>query len=108
MTDRSKQVQDIRPISTYAVGDDLIILQDVSANQTTIITVANFFGNSQANIVLSSNTTHISTLNLLVTDFSTPVSSSDTVRKGKIWTDANYIYVAVANNVIKRANLNSF
>lgn len=108
MTDRSKAVQDITPVSAYSVGPDLIILQDVSANQTTVITVANFFGNSQANIVVSHANLHIAASNFKNLKYTTPVTSSDTIEKGMFWFDADYMYVAVANNTIKRVGLNTF
>lgn len=38
----------------------------------------------------------------------TPSSSSDTCYIGEIFWDANYIYVAVANNQLKRVALSSF
>lgn len=38
----------------------------------------------------------------------TPAASNDAVREGKFWFDDDYIYVATANNTIKRASLSSF
>ena len=108
MTDRSKQIPDIRPISAYSVGDDLIILQDTSEGKTTIITVANLFGNSFANIVVSSANLHISSHNLKITKSNTPATSSEETAGRTVWFDNSYAYFAIANNVIKRVALEAF
>lgn len=39
---------------------------------------------------------------------STPASSSSACAAGQVWTDANFIYVCVATNTIKRSALASF
>ncbi len=39
---------------------------------------------------------------------STPANNSVTSKAGQIWFDSDFIYVAVANNTIKRAALSSF
>lgn len=38
----------------------------------------------------------------------TPLTSSDEAAKGKVWFDANFIYVAVDEDTIKRVPLTSF
>lgn len=40
--------------------------------------------------------------------FGTPASSSATGRKGEIWVDENYIYVATATDSWKRVALNTY
>ncbi len=39
---------------------------------------------------------------------STPASSTDSCSTGQIWADANFVYVCVAPNTIKRAALSAF
>jgi hypothetical protein len=48
------------------------------------------------------------TFTSLATVQATPASSSDACTAGQMWTDANFIYVCVAKNTIKRAALSSF
>lgn len=42
------------------------------------------------------------------TSKSTPANSTITVKEGKIWYDTSYLYIAVANNTVKRIALDSF
>ena len=42
------------------------------------------------------------------TSTSTPANSTANAKAGTIWYDSNYLYIAVANNTIKRVSLNSF
>ena len=58
------------------------------------------------NVVFTSG--NVTTSNLHITYDTTPISSSDLVTKGKIWFDDNYLYVATANNQIKRVALENF
>jgi hypothetical protein len=76
-------------------------------NTSYRVTTSTLFSNTPVDFIVS-NTNVLSTNNFIVRNKATPVSSSDTVTAGKIWWDANYIYVAVANNTIKRAALSSF
>lgn len=61
-----------------------------------------FTANNQANIA------HAKIANLTIGDSFTPSTSGDTAQAGKIWYDNNYLYIAVAGNVIKRVALTSF
>jgi len=45
---------------------------------------------------------------LVIGNTSTPISSSVNVITGSLWYDSNYLYVAIANNTIKRVALSSF
>lgn len=71
-----------------------------TTNQTP---VQNAFAN--VDIVVKSVTPQL--LNISHTR-STPLSSTDTVTEGTIWFDNSYLYIATANNSIKRVSLSSF
>ena len=58
------------------------------------MTVGNLFGNSSANVRLTSISPANSTLSV--------------VKAGTIFFDFNYIYVAVEDNKVKRASLSFF
>lgn len=45
---------------------------------------------------------------IVIRNDKTPTSSTQTITKGSIFFDSNYLYVAVANNSIKRVSLTSF
>lgn len=50
----------------------------------------------------------VTTDKIVIQNDKTPTSSSQTITKGSIFFDTNYLYVAVANNTIKRVSLTSF
>lgn len=45
---------------------------------------------------------------IVIENDKTPTSSTQTITKGSIFFDASYLYVAVANNTIKRVALAAF
>lgn len=101
-------------------GDDIfMVINDpdgLPANRK--ISVSNLFANVVVNthiggtlsangdVDFTSSNTEVS--NLHITYDSTPASSSEAVLKGKFWFDDNYLYVATANNEIKRISLTTF
>lgn len=82
----SKMIGDLPPLS--------------SANSSTLLVVEHTYSNGL------SNTFQLSVANLFT--FSTPANAAITVTKGTILYDTNYLYVAVANNTLKRVSLSSF
>jgi len=106
--------------TTFAANDYILGVTDLSGVPTTSkILVSNFFANVATALSVSSNVSvtgnssvliapTVKSANIHSTDSSTPVSSADVVEKGKIWFDTNYLYVAVANNSLKRVTLSSF
>lgn len=58
--------------------------------------------------VLLVNTATIFANLTIKTTTSTPANSTANALQGTIWYDSSYLYVAVANNSIKRVALNSF
>jgi len=94
MTDNVKKTSELA-ISNNAVGSDRIVfLKDpAGVPSTRTITVANLLGNSSANVAIRN---------------ATPANSTINVNSGTIFYDSSYLYVAVANNVLKRINLQSF
>lgn len=106
--------------TSLAPTDYILGVSDPSGVPTTCkILNQNFFATVATPMTVSANVTitgnssvfiapTVKSANLHSTDSSTPVSSSDAVEKGKIWFDTNYLYVAVANNTIKRVALTSF
>lgn len=110
--DRSKTLPEF--LSDHEVtnpqANDVLIIEDVPVSGNSItggVRVSTLLSNSSSNVYVKDGYS-LSSNALYVRTASTPVTSSDTVEKGKIWWDADYIYVAVANNIIKRAVLTTF
>lgn len=107
------------PAATSVANNDLIpiVADPLGAPTTKKITYNSFFANVVVTAKFSNTVTFTQNVvssnnftanNLFVTWNVTPSTSTDSVSQGKIWYDSNYIYVAVANNSIKRAALSSF
>jgi hypothetical protein len=94
MSDRSKKVTELTAL-TAPVGDDLLlIIDDVAGTPVTKkVTLTNLLGNSAANVVIHN---------------STPANSTITVKKGTLMFDSTYLYIATANNQLKRILLTAF
>lgn len=101
------------PSVTAATGDDfLILVNDPQGSPvTTKISVGNFYSNVTVNVTFSETlraTGNVYANNFHITNSVTPAYSTVAVEKGKIWFDQDYLYVAVANNDIRRVALTSF
>ena len=94
MSDRAKKITELSALTAPAADDLLVIVDDVAGTPITKkVTVGNLLGNTSANVVIFN---------------STPANSTITVKKGTILFDSSYLYVAVANNTLKRVALSSF
>lgn len=94
MTDRSKKISELGALATPAGEDLLVIVDDPSGTPVTKkVTVANLLGNSAANVVIQNVT---------------PANGTITVKKGTIMFDTDFIYIATANNVVKKVSLSAF
>ena len=108
MTNRAKSIPEL-PLMTAAASDDLLIVVDSSAaNTTKRSTVATVLAaGSNANLTLS-DTAVLSVNNIVVRKFGTPANSNISVQQGTVFFDADFLYVAVADNVLKRVPLGTF
>jgi hypothetical protein len=94
MSDRAKKITELSALAAPAAEDLMVIVDDPSGTPTTkYVTVGNLLGNVSANVVIYNGT---------------PANSTITVKKGTIMFDNTYLYVATANNVLKRITLNTF
>ena len=65
--------------------------------------------NASNSSLATTNTVSFSTIRSYIAIANTPANSSAlTVRGGTLLYDSNYLYIAVANNVVKRVSLQSF
>jgi hypothetical protein len=89
-----RKVSELPTTNSAASDDRLVILKNPGGSPSTrTISVENLFSNSSANVVLQKQT---------------PANSTITVAEGTLFFDETYLYVAVANNVLKRVELSSF
>lgn len=94
MANNVKKISELATTNTAAGTDRIVILKDPAGSPSTrTITVSNLFGNSSANVVIQNIT---------------PANSTITVTQGTMFYDNTYLYVAVANNVLKRVTLETF
>jgi len=86
----------------------LVVVGNTAGTKNTFtLSLTTLLGNNAANVYVA-NTKTLSANNLVIRKKSTPITSGDTVGEGSIWWDATYLYIAVANNVIKRVALETF
>lgn len=92
-----------RPESLTVSGNDYVLIVSTAGGiaNTKKMLVSNFVGNNTINVISANN--------FLIRGIDTPANGSITViTKGTLFFDDNYIYIATANNIVKRAQLNSF
>ena len=95
MSDRAKKISELSALTAPAAVDLLVIVDDPTGTPITkYVTVGNILGNSAANVTIYNT--------------STPANSTITVKKGTLMFDSSYLYVATANNTLKRVALSSF
>ena len=94
MADKAKKISELTALTTIS-GDDLLVIVDDPAGTpvTKKVTVANLLGNSADNVVIQNVT---------------PANGTITVKKGTIMFDSDFIYIATANNVVKKVSLSAF
>jgi hypothetical protein len=94
MADKALKISELTALTSISGDDLLVIVDDPSGTPTTKkVTVANLLGNSSANVVIQNVT---------------PANGTITVTKGTIMFDSSFIYIATANNVIKKVALSAF
>lgn len=106
------KITDLPAATTIASGDLIPIVADPSGSPTTKkITLTNFYANVVVTAKFANSVTSTASLtanNLYISYRTTPSSATDSVTQGKIWFDNSYIYVATANNTIKRVAISTF
>lgn len=95
---RQKRISEFPIANTMGDTDRLLIITGTGSEPVTqTVSKGNFFKSVTA---LSPATLQIPK--------STPANSTSNAVGQSIWMDTNFLYVAVANNVIKRVALSSF
>lgn len=113
-----KKITNYPPLTTSPLPEDLFVVVHDPNNvpSTRIVTYETFFKDVSVNVTFSNTVffnsnveaNSIYTKTLTITTPTTPGTSTDAYQQGTIMYDTNYLYITVANNVIKRLPLNSF
>jgi hypothetical protein len=110
MVDRAKKISELQALTSPAGEDLLVIVDSPSSNATTkYVTLQNLLANNNANVTVS-NSAVLSANTLVIRKKQTPLSSTGElgITEGTFWYDANYLYIATANNTLKRVALSTF
>lgn len=108
MADRAKQISELPTTTSVAANATFVVVDNTTAvANTKQISANNLFNNSSFNVTLS-NTAILSANTIIIRNNQTPANSTITVSKGTIFFDTDYLYIAVANNTLKRILLTSF
>lgn len=94
--ERAKKVTEY-PAATAVANSDLLLL--VTGIGTTPAT---------KKIAVSDFTKVVYANTFVITGNNTPANSTPTITKGTIFYDSDYLYIAVADNTLKRLTLESF
>ena len=90
MADNSKKVSELPTAANVAASDRILVLRDPAGNPSVRTVNVSIFA---ANLLISNTV---------------PANSSSSGIAGTISRDTNYIYVCVANNTWKRAELSAW
>lgn len=108
------KISELTLATTYTSNALFVVVTSPGANATTCrITSDGLFGNVPsvarftANLFVA-NGAVFEANTLIINRKETPSVSSITVKRGTVLYDDNYIYIATANNLLKRAALSSF
>lgn len=104
----SKKITELNATTTISGGDLLLVVTDPTGIASTKkMTVTNFFANVQPNVIFNGELTVVN--NMVIPAKITPANTNSlTIRKGSVFHDDNYLYVATANNTVKRVSLTAF
>lgn len=96
MTDRAKKISEFPNLSSPNGNTKFVV------NHTSNSGVTNTYTLSVTTLLSENNSANVILKN------STPANSTVTVKAGTIFYDSSYLYIAVANNTLKRVALSSF
>lgn len=95
MANEAKKITQLDEILSASGDDFVVIVNDPGGIPSTKkITALNLLGNS--------------TVNVAITSISPANSTMTAIKRGHVFYDLNYIYVAVEDNLIKRVALSLF
>lgn len=108
-TENAKTIDEFDPLTSLQANDLFVVVKNrANTNLSThSVSLSILLNNTSANLTVS-NSAILSTNTLIVRNNQTPSNSTITVTKGTILFDSDYLYIATANNTLKRIALSSF
>lgn len=108
MADRAKKISELTALTGPAAEDLLVIVDAPSTNAVTkSVTVGTLLTNCSSNVVVKDAYTFTANT-VIIKNKQTPTNSSSPFTGGTFFYDENYLYIAIANNTLKRVALSSF
>lgn len=98
MADSAKAISNVASVGSLSSNDSLVVC--TSNGSVRRVLSGNAFANTQ--VPLKVGKLQLANIG------STPANSTITVTQGEVWTDGTYLYVATANNTVKRVSLSAF
>lgn len=96
-----KKITDLNQANTVNATDLLVVVQDPAGSAVTKKMTVNTFFSNVASITVANS--------LIIPTRSTPANSTAlTITSGSMFYDGTSLYVAVANNTLRRVTLNTF
>lgn len=109
MANRAKSIPELPSLTAPALSDLLVVVDVSGANATKRSTIATVVGNVSNNDLIMANNVTLSANTLVIRNNSTPANGSTVaVERGTVFFDADYLYIATANNFVKRVPLSDF
>lgn len=104
MTDQTINVTNALPVVNVVTSNDRFLIVTNTAGNAVLSAVSanNLLGNSNVSIIVAASK------DLVINKSNTPANSTISVTPRSMWFDDNYLYIAVANNEIKRVALENF
>lgn len=94
-----KKISELTAITSVSADDLLIVVDDPTGTAASNkITVADFF---TVVVPLQAN-------DFILTNNSTPANSTPSIAEGSFFFDTGFLYIAVADNTLKRVALSTF
>ena len=95
MATEAKKISQLDEITSVTADDYVVVVNDPNGLPSTKkVKALNLFGNS--------------TVNVAITSISPSNSTVTAVKRGNVFYDLNYIYIAVEDNLVKRVSLSLF
>ena len=108
-TENAKTIDEFELITSLQANDLFVVVKNrANTNLAThSVSLSVLMGNTSANVTVA-NSNILSANTFILRNNQTPSNSSITVTKGTILFDSDYLYIATANNTLKRVALSSF
>lgn len=107
MASNIKKISNLDILTTPTANTKFAVDHASGATVNTYQLSVNNFVNYLANSTITFTAT-VGVNNFLIVNANTPANSTITVTKGTFLYDTDYLYIAVANNTLKRVPLSSF